>query len=78
MHISVIVAHPNPNSFNHAIAQAAVTKLREAGHQVVFHDLYAEKFEPILPSHEIPKDVILPPEVELHCREISSARSVRK
>jgi putative NADPH-quinone reductase len=76
MHISVIVAHPNPNSFNHAIARSAAAELRENGHQVVFHDLYVEKFDPILPSHEIPKDVPLPPEVELHCRELSAADGI--
>ena len=76
MHISVIVAHPDPHSFNHAIARAAVAKLRENGHQVLFHDLYAEKFDPILPSHEIPKDVPLPPEIEAHCRELSSAHGI--
>jgi NAD(P)H dehydrogenase (quinone) len=76
MHISVIVAHPNSNSFNHAIAQAAVTQLRENGHRVVFHDLYAEKFDPILPSHEIPRDTPLPQDVEAHCREISSADGI--
>jgi len=59
--ISVILAHPDPESFNHAIAAAAVETLRQNGHEVYFHDLYKEKFDPILPSQEIPKDVTLPP-----------------
>ena len=41
MQISVILAHPNPGSFNHVIAHAAAGALREAGHQVHFHDLHA-------------------------------------
>lgn len=30
--------------------------IQRAGHKVYFHDLYAEKFDPILFVNEIPKD----------------------
>jgi len=76
MKVSVILAHPDANSFNHAIAQAAIAKLSQLGHQVTFHDLYAEKFEPVLPACEIPKNAGLPPEVELHCQEIAGADGI--
>jgi NAD(P)H dehydrogenase (quinone) len=76
MPVSVILAHPNPTSFNHAIAQAAIAELARSGHQTSFHDLCSEKFDPILPNHEIPKDVALPPEVELHCRQIADADGI--
>lgn len=76
MHISLILAHPNPDSFNHAIARTAEAALKELGHHVRFHDLYAEKFDPILPYEEIPKDVSLPGQVEAHCDEISSADGI--
>jgi putative NADPH-quinone reductase len=76
MQISVILAHPDAHSFNHAIAQAAVAKLTQMEHQVVFHDLYAEKFDPILPANEIPKNARLPREIELHCREIAHADGI--
>jgi putative NADPH-quinone reductase len=68
MNISVILAHPNKHSFNHAIAQTAVTQLRKNGHDVNFHDLYEEKFDPILPSQEIPNEAPLPKEIETHCQ----------
>jgi NAD(P)H dehydrogenase (quinone) len=76
MIVSVILAHPNVESFNHAIAQVAIAKLTQLEHQVIFHDLYAEKFDPVLPADEIPKNVCLPQEVELHCREISRADGI--
>ena len=76
MKISVILAHPNKKSFNHAIATTAVDTLKQNGHKVFFHDLYEEKFDPILPAGEIPRDVALPSEVEKHCREISEADGV--
>jgi len=48
MRISVILAHPDPASFNHAIEQTAVGAIKANGHIVFFHDLYKEKFDPLL------------------------------
>ena len=76
MNISVILAHPNGESFNHAIAKAAVNELKQNGHEIFFHDLYAEKFDPLLPEEEIPKDAPLPYEIEKHCREINEAEGI--
>jgi putative NADPH-quinone reductase len=76
MQISVILAHPNTQSFNHAIAQAAVAELTRTGHRVHFHDLYAEKFDPVLPANEILKESPLPSDVALHCREISCSDGI--
>jgi NAD(P)H dehydrogenase (quinone) len=76
MKVSVILAHPDAKSFNHAIAQVAIAKLTQMGHQIIFHDLYAEKFDPVLPTFEIPKNASLPQEVELHCQEISCADGI--
>jgi len=73
MKISVILAHPDPSSFNHAIATTTVDILKKNGHEVFFHDLYQENFDPLLPSGEIPKDVLLPTEIERHCKEASEA-----
>ena len=76
MKVSLILAHPNKGSFNHAIAEAALAALRENGHEVAFHDLYAEGFDPILPYDEFPKDASLPASVQQHCRELSSADGI--
>ena len=48
MKISVILAHPNPGSFNHAIASTAADALRQNGHAVILHDLCQEQFPPLL------------------------------
>jgi putative NADPH-quinone reductase len=76
MKISVILAHPGKKSFNHAIAATVVEALNQKGHKVNFHDLYEEKFDPILPFEEIPKDVPLPLEIRKHCEEISGAEGI--
>jgi NAD(P)H dehydrogenase (quinone) len=70
MQISVILAHPNKESFNHAIAKTVTDQLKSNGHSVFFHDLYSEKFDPLLPAKEIPDNVSLPKKIRMHCDEI--------
>ena len=45
MEFSVILAHPEPQSFNHAIANTVCRSLESAGHTVRFHDLYADELD---------------------------------
>jgi len=71
--VSVILGHPDPKSFNHAIAQTVVDTLRGMGVEVSFHDLQAEGFDPVLPAAEAARDAALPPLVALHCQEIRQA-----
>lgn len=76
MQISVILAHPRPGSFNHAIAREADNALQANGHTVFFHDLYQEKFESVLPAAEIVKGAALPEAIEQHCVEIAAAEGI--
>ena len=76
MRISVILAHPRPGSFNHAIAQTSVQTLVQNGHQVAFHDLYLESFDPILCFAEIPKDAPLDDVIQNHCQELAMAEGI--
>jgi putative NADPH-quinone reductase len=76
LNTSVILAHPDKNSFNHAIASVVAKQLRENGYTVHFHDLYAENFDPILSAQEIPADAILPQGIEKHCQEIKLADGI--
>lgn len=73
MKVLVILGHQHQGSFCHAIAQTVVEQLRRDGHETIFHDLYAEQFDPILPHDEVPKTAALAPEIQAHCREVQSA-----
>jgi putative NADPH-quinone reductase len=73
MRILLILAHPDPNSFNHAIAAAARQTLERNGHKVLFHDLHAEGFDPLLPAGEIARGAELPEDVARHCEEAAKA-----
>jgi len=76
MNISLILAHPRPGSFNHAITEAAAATLRESGHTVIVHDLYDEMFDPLLPHEEIPRDASIPQAISAHCAEIATADGI--
>lgn len=43
----VVLAHPEPQSFNAAMFRTAVEILRDAGHEVATSDLYALPFDPV-------------------------------
>ena len=74
--LSVILAHPRHGSFNHAIAATAVQALETQGHEVWFHDLYQENFDPILLAPELEREPYLHPLLEQHCREIAQAQGI--
>jgi len=70
MNVSVILAHPRPGSFNHAIAETAACTLSGRGHTPIVHDLYRERFDPLLPAGEIARNAEVDPSIALHCREL--------
>jgi putative NADPH-quinone reductase len=76
MKISIILAHPNPGSFNHAIATTAAAELRQRGHNVLLHDLCEEQFNPVLPAAELANDAPLGSVVRQHCHEIAEAEGI--
>lgn len=76
MNLLMILAHPDPSSLNHALAASIHTRLVGAGHQVWFHDLYRESFDPILDFREIPRDASLDPIISQHCDELVHADGI--
>ena len=76
MNILIVLAHPDPGSFNHALAQAMREELCARGDCVVFHDLCAEGFEPLLTKQEIPQSAPVPPQVERHCADLQAAEGI--
>lgn len=52
MKAMIVVGHPAPASFNHALAQAVQSTWEEAGCTIGFHDLSAEGFDPMMTADE--------------------------
>ena len=76
MNILVVLAHPDSGSFNHALAYAAADTARRLGHDVTLHDLYAERFDPVLPSAEIPRGAAVPGWLQRHCQDLAAAKGI--
>lgn len=73
MNIFLVLAHPDPASFSHAMAERAVRSLVHRGHTAIIHDLYAEAFQPVMSAQEAHTTVSDDPLVEQHCREVATA-----
>jgi putative NADPH-quinone reductase len=76
VNLLVVLAHPDPESFNHAVAAAAVRAARRQGHAVVLHDLHAEEFDPVLPAVETAKGATLAPWLRRHCEDLAAADGI--
>lgn len=70
MKASVILAHPQRGSLNHALAAAAVRGLEAAGYDVTAHDLYAEGFDPLLRPEEVETTTFSDPLAARHASEV--------
>lgn len=69
----LVIAHPNPHSFSHAMADEAAAVLKQQGHTLAVHDLYAERFNPVQPTTELQNTQSDDALVEQHCRELAEA-----
>lgn len=76
MKVLVVLGHPSTKSFNHAIADTVVETLKDNGHDVMYHDLYAENFDPVLPYNEISQEASISPVVKKHSDELASADGI--
>ena len=77
MKILLLLGHPRSNSLNRAIAETSVAVLKKLGHEVIFHDLYQEGFDPVLPAGEenLP-DTELPAYLQEHLRHFKEAEGI--
>ena len=76
MRALVIYCHPRPNSFNAAIRDTVLAKLRAATAEIRLRDLYAEGFAPVLQPDEHAGYLSSPTNralVEDHCRDVEWA-----
>ncbi|KAF7597878.1 MAG: NAD(P)H dehydrogenase [Candidatus Dactylopiibacterium carminicum] len=76
MSILIVLSHPKPGSFNHAIAEALRDTLQAAGKSVVLRDLQAEGFDPVYSADEMLRDAVLPPQVQASIDEMMKAEGI--
>ncbi len=73
MNVLEVTCHPLTSSFSHALAVRARDFLQSQGHRVVFHDLYAEGFDPVLPADELSRGFSFDERVLAHQKDLSGA-----
>lgn len=69
----VIIGHPAPTSFNHALAARIAEAWQQAGAELIVHDLAAEGFDPRLPVAEARGAPSDDPLVRRHTRDLLAA-----
>ncbi len=70
----VVYCHPREGSFNAAVRDLVVARLRAAGAELRLHDLYAEGFQPVLPASEWQGYLDCPGNVAPVAREVADLR----
>jgi putative NADPH-quinone reductase len=73
MRVLVVLAHPRPGSFNHAIAATVGATLEVSGHVVDSCDLYAEGFDPLFTPDELKRDYEVPPHLAAEIERLKNA-----
>lgn len=56
MHVLIVLDHPNPQSFSHAVANRFAEGAVNAGHTTEIADLHAEGFDPRWSMEDIGSD----------------------
>lgn len=71
----VVLAHPDPASFNAQVAKAYCDTVRECGQEAVLRDLHAMAFNPVLHADERPSRKLFKvyPDVQEELRTIAGA-----
>lgn len=69
----IVVANPGTSSFSHAIASTVREALIARGAEILFHDLYAEGFNPVQPVGEAGNTGSDDPLIERHCTDLVAA-----
>jgi NAD(P)H dehydrogenase (quinone) len=52
MHVLVVYAHPNPDSFTHALLEQVTRGLDDGPHTYKVNDLYASRFDPVFTERD--------------------------
>lgn len=69
----IILANPDGKSFNSSIALYLKNDLLKQGDKVILHDLYKEKFNPILSAEEIKRKFSFDEDIQRYSRELIEA-----
>lgn len=73
MRVLVVIAHPDAQSFTRALAAEFIAGATAAGHTVDIADLYAERFDPVVPPGEAAQSSDPPTEIAAYQARLRQA-----
>ena len=78
MHILTVYAHPEPKSFNYALASVIAEEAEKKGHTHTLRDLYALNFQPVLTARDFEdfNHNIIPPDITAEQNEVAKANII--
>lgn len=76
MTVTILLAHPNENSFNHAIGDQIRDCLADSKHTVYFHDLYDERFVPVMELEELRRKFAFDDQITTHSKHIKASEGL--
>jgi putative NADPH-quinone reductase len=71
-----IVCNPRRPSLGATLAREVGERLTAAGHELLYHDLYDEGFDPVLTDAEVSQGFSLDTLVQAHCRDLALAGGI--
>ena len=69
----IVLGHPAPGSFNHALAEIIHRTWSDAGCDIIFHDLAADNFDPRMTGAEAREGATTDPTVQRHIADLCAA-----
>ena len=76
MKVLIILCHPLPVCFNAKIAETVRRAVETAGHVSIFHDLYREPFNPVMPEDEFKRGYSLDELVQRYMDEVTESNAL--
>ncbi len=74
--VTMVVCHPRPESFTHAAAGRVRAALLADRHEVRLHDLYVERFDPVLRADEYLRKFSLDDRVQEYYRDLTESDGI--
>ena len=76
MEVVIVVCHPREGSLCHAIAGRCAEVLERSGHRALTHDLYRERFDPVLSTQELDRGFSFDEQVQRYGAELGRSGGI--
>ena len=71
MNVLVVLCHPSLTSYNGRIARAVCEEVESKKHRLRFHDLYRERFDPIVSESELRQHFSFDPQIQSYMDDVT-------